>query len=164
MKAIIDSFDYCLDFLREQVSDISEPDFVAQPNGILNHPAWVIGHLTGSCQALGREIGVEPWLPENWAARFGTGSRPVLDLSVYESGHESLQILRDAQSRITDSVLRLPPVRLDLPLNHQRYGPAIPTVRHAIVQMLVAHSAYHVGQLTLWRNQMGMKSLGRSFL
>ncbi len=54
MKPVLHSFVYCLDFLREQVADVAAADMVAQPNGIMNHPAWVIGHLTYTCQIVGR--------------------------------------------------------------------------------------------------------------
>jgi hypothetical protein len=49
---------------------------VAQPSGIVNHPAWVIGHLTYSCQELIGVIGLPAWLPDGWAERFGTGIVP----------------------------------------------------------------------------------------
>ena len=39
MKPVIDSLAYCMDFLREQVEDVVAPDLVAQPNGIVKHPA-----------------------------------------------------------------------------------------------------------------------------
>ena len=72
MKPVLHSFAYCLDFLREQVADIAAPDMVVQPNGIMNHPAWIIGHLTNTCQKLGGAIGLPEWLPIDWAKRFDT--------------------------------------------------------------------------------------------
>jgi hypothetical protein len=77
MKPILHSLAYCIDYLAEQVSDVALEDIVAQPKGIVNHPAWVIGHLTNTCEMLGEVIGVAPWLPRDWAARYGTGSVPV---------------------------------------------------------------------------------------
>jgi hypothetical protein len=53
MKPVLHSFAYALNFLREQVADVGAADMVAQSNGIMNHPAWVIGHLTYSCEHLG---------------------------------------------------------------------------------------------------------------
>ena len=73
MQPVLHSFGYALDYLRELVADVSPADRVAQPGGIVNHPAWVIGHLTHSCELLCGVIGLPPWLPETWAKRFGTG-------------------------------------------------------------------------------------------
>ena len=52
MQPVLHSFAYTLDYLREQVADVPEADMVAQPHGITNHPAWVIGHLTCATQML----------------------------------------------------------------------------------------------------------------
>ena len=66
MKPVLHSFAYSLEFLREQVADVSVEDMVKQPNGNANHPAWVIGHLTVICQMLGSVIGLTEWLPNDW--------------------------------------------------------------------------------------------------
>lgn len=107
MKPVLHSFTYCLDFLREQVADVASADMVAQPNGIVNHPAWVIGHLTLTCQMLGGAIGLPEWLPDDWARRFGAGSVPVADAGLYETKDDALAMLGDAQSRITQAVEQL---------------------------------------------------------
>jgi hypothetical protein len=99
MKGVVHSFNYCLNYLRDQVKDVADSDMVAQPNGIINHPAWVIGHLTHACQLLGGAIGLSPWLPQNGGERYGTGSMPVADAARYGSKASALETLGDAQSR-----------------------------------------------------------------
>ena len=163
MKPVLHSFAYALDFLREQVADVAEADMVAQPNGIMNHPAWVIGHLTHSCELLGGVIGVAAWLPSDWAGRFGTGSMPIADKDAYETKDRALAILRDAQSRITRAVEALDDARLDEPFPDPSYFEVFPTVRHALTQVLVGHTANHVGQLTVWRRAMGLPPMARGF-
>ncbi|HYO09226.1 MAG TPA: DinB family protein [Tepidisphaeraceae bacterium] len=163
MKPVLHSFAYCLDFLREQVAEVPAADMVAQPNGIANHPAWVIGHLTFTCQMLGGTIGLPEWLPDNWAGRFGTGSVPVADAGAYESKRDALTLLADAQSRITRAVEQLDDAQLDQPFPDPSYHDVFPTIRHALTQVLVGHTANHVGQLTVWRRAMGIPPLRRSF-
>jgi len=163
MKTVLHSFAYCLDYLRDQVADLSPDQMVAQPNGIKNHPAWVIGHLTGSCQLLGGEIGLPPWLPDDWAKRFGTGSVPTADANAYEPKAAALARLTDAQSRITAAVGRLNDSQLDQPLPDEVHRAVLPTVRHALTHVLVGHTANHVGQLILWRKAMRLTPLNRSF-
>ncbi len=163
MKPVLHSFAYCLDFLREQVADVQPVDMVAQPNGIMNHPSWVIGHLAFSCQALGGEIGLSQWLPTTWGERFGTGSVPVADATRYDDKDDLLQILHDAQSRITRAVKQLSGSQLDEPLPDETYRILLPTVRHAITQVLIAHPSNHIGQLTIWRRAMGLPQMARPF-
>ena len=163
MDPVLHSFAYALDYLREQLADVAPADMVAQPNGIVNHPAWVVGHLTHSCELLGGVIGLPAWLPGDWAGRFGTGSVPVADVGRYEPKGAALALLRDAQSRITHAVGRLDDARLDAPFPDEAYREIFPTVRHALTQVLVGHTANHVGQLTVWRRAMGLPRLARSF-
>jgi DinB superfamily len=163
MKPVVHSFAYCLDFLREQVADVDTSDMIAQPNGIMNHPAWVIGHLTFACQLLGGAIGLPEWLPDDWAKRFGTGSVPVADVSLYETKNDALAVLRDAQVRITHAVDQIDDAQLDAPFPDESYRVVFPTIRHALTQVLVGHTANHIGQVSVWRRAMGLPPMGRSF-
>ncbi|MGI9517779.1 MAG: DinB family protein [Pirellulaceae bacterium] len=164
MVPVLHSFAYCLDFLCEQVADVAASDMVAQPNGIMNHPSWVVGHLTYSCQAMGGEIGLPDWLPNAWAKRFGRGSTPVADTALYEKKDDAIHLLRDAQSRIVTAVQQLDDSQLDQPLPDENFRTILPTIRHALTQVLVAHPANHIGQLTMWRQAMGLPRLTRPFV
>lgn len=115
MNPVLHSLAYCLDFLREQVEDVTEADMVAQPNEIKNHPAWTIGHIVFACQSIGRAIGLSHWLPRDWTSRFGTGSVPTSDAGVYGTKEDLLAVLRDAQSRLTEAVEQLVAAQLDQP-------------------------------------------------
>lgn len=163
MKPVLHSFAYGLDFLRLQVANVSEADLVAQPEGIANHPTWVMGHLTFSCQMIGGVIGVAEWLPEGFGGRFGPGSAPVSDLGAYEPKQTALERLRDAQWRITQAVEAMNDAQLDRPFPDPSYLDVFPTVGHALTQVLVGHLGYHVGEVTVWRRAMGLPRLERSF-
>jgi hypothetical protein len=145
------------------VADVAAPDMVAQPNGIMNHPAWVVGHLTVTCQLLGGVIGLPEWLPNDWAERFGTGSVPAADRSLYGTKQNALAKLHDAQVRITRAVDAMDDSHLDDPFPDESYLVVFPTVRHALTQVLVGHTANHVGQLSVWRRAMGLPPMRRSF-
>ena len=163
MKTVLHSFAFSLDFLRDQVADIPLDDMVTQPHGIRNHPAWVIGHLTHVSESLGGVIGVPPWLPDDWTTRYGTGSVPVADPAVYEAREEALAILGDAQSRITRAVEQLNMTRLEEPFPEEAFRYVFPTIAHFLTQVLVGHSAYHVGQVGVWRRAMDLPTIGRSY-
>ncbi len=163
MNSVLHSFAYCIDYLHDQVSDIDADDMVAQPSGITNHPAWVIGHFTFSCQAIGGEIGVACWLPPTCADQYGTGSIPTADINLYPEKHRALAMLRKAQSRIVKAVEQLSKAQLDAPLSDEKYRVILPTVRHALTQVLIAHPANHIGQLTIWRRAMGLPQMTRPF-
>jgi hypothetical protein len=129
----------------------------------MNHPSWVLGHLTFACQLLGGVIGLSEWLPDDWAARFGPGSVPVADVSRYEAKDDALAIMGEAQFRITRAVEQLGDTILDQPFPDESYREVFPTVRHALTQVLGGHTGYHIGQIAMWRKAMGLPPVGRSF-
>src|SRR5262245_3525130 len=163
MNAVLHSFNYALDFLREQVADIDATDMTAQPGGVVNHPAWVIGHLTFACQLLGGAIGLRRWLPDHWQQCFAPGCTPVSDPNFYPAKGELLAGLSDAQVRITERISQLSEAELDAPFPVESYLDVFPTVRHSLTQVLVGHTAYHVGQIALWRRAQGLPAMTRSF-
>jgi hypothetical protein len=162
-EPVLHSFAYALAFLREQVSDVPDADLASQPPGVPNHPAWTLGHLAFTAQMLGHVVGVPPWLPHGWARQFAPGTSPVGDRRAYPQKDELLAILDDARARLVAAVAALPPERLDVPFPDPAYLDVFPTVRHALTQILVGHTAYHVGQVGAWRRAMGFPPLSRSF-
>jgi hypothetical protein len=163
MKPVLHSFAYGLDFLREQVADVSEGDMVKQPNGIVNHPAWTIGHITAATHLLARTIGVPKWLPTEWVQHYRTGSTPVADVGPYDSKSELLSKLHDAQSKIAAAIEEMTDAQLDVPFPAESFRDVFPTIRHALTQVLIGHTAFHVGQVSLWRKAMGLQPMKRSF-
>ena len=163
MHPVLHSFAYALDYLREQVADVPAADMAAQPGGVTNHPAWVVGHLTHSCELLAEVLGVPNWLPRDWANRYGTGSVPVADAAAYPPKDQALAALRDAQERVTAAVERQDESALDTQFPDPLLRDVFPTVRHALTQVMVGHTAMHVGQLTVWRRAMRLPPMRRSF-
>ena len=57
MRPVLHSFAYALDYLREQLEDVTDAHMTAQPAGVTNHLAWIVGPLTFACQPLGGVVG-----------------------------------------------------------------------------------------------------------
>lgn len=163
MDPVLHSFAYAVDYLADQLADVPDTDLAAQPAGVVNHPAWTLGHLALVCQNLGGVVGVAPWLPEDGAGRVGPGSTPVADRRAYPSKADALAALRDARARIADAVGRLDAAALDAPFPDPSYLDVFHTVRHFLIQVLVGHTAYHVGQVGVWHRAMGLPPMARSF-
>lgn len=160
---VLHGFAYSLEYLREQVADVPPADMAALPPGITNHPAWIIGHLTATFESLASVIGVTTWLPADWAARYGSGSVPVADAAAYEAKEKALAMLADAQMRVASAVRRLDEAKLDEPFPDTAYLEVFPTIRQVLVQVMVGHTAFHIGQISVWRKAMGLPAMQRSF-
>ncbi len=156
---ILNSYDLHLKFLRRLVSDLDDGQMVAQPDSVPNHPAWTIGHLVFSCQAIGGELGIPTWLPVEWEGRFGTGSNPVADESAYPNKNALLAALSDGQEKVTAVLRAMSQAGLSQPLPDVRYRDKFPTIGHAVIHILSGHTALHLGQLTVWRRAMRLAAM-----
>lgn len=163
MESVIHSFKYTIGYLGEQVEDVTDDLMTAQPQGVRNHPLWTIGHITFACEMLGSVIGVDEFLPACWGGKFGFGSTPSRDPSLNVSKGEALEMLEEVEERLTSAVRDLDEEALDRPFPDEAFLDVFPTVRHALTQVLVGHTAYHVGQIGVWRSAMGLPPMRRSY-
>lgn len=160
---ILRSYSLSLDFLRRLVADAPDESFAAQAHGAVNHPAWIIGHIIHSMQAIGGEIGLAPWLPTDWEHMFGTGSTPVASRDSYPNKDSLLDMLASAEERIKSRLSSIGEKGLAEPLPDVRYRDTFPTVGHAVLHILTSHTSVHIGQLTVWRRALGYGPLDQSF-
>jgi hypothetical protein len=153
---ILRSLGMTLGFLRRMLADVPDELMTKQVAGVVNHPAWTIGHLVISLHGMAQEMGAEPWLPGDWERRYGYGSTPVGERSAYPSREQLLAILADAEQRVSARLRDLGEAGLAQPLPDLRVREMLPTVGHAALHILVAHVAEHVGQLVVWRRVVGL--------
>ncbi len=152
-----------LAYLRRLVDDVNDEEMVAQPRGAVNHPAWLIGHIIYSFQAMASELGVAGWLADDWSAMFGTGTTPMPSRAAYPAKKRLLEFLGDAEGRLTKVIEEMTSADLAKALPDEDYRQTLPTVGHALVHILIGHTSVHVGQLTVWRHAMGMDRAGEHF-
>lgn len=145
------------------VEDLSDADFCCQPPGVTNHPAWLLGHLCFSFQAIGGEIGIAPWLPEDWGQMFGTGSTPTSNVANYPSAKSLIEEFSKASERISRAIEGLNDEDLDAALPDEGYRKTLPTIGHALTHILIGHASIHVGQLTVWRAASNLPRVAEHF-
>lgn len=155
ISELVHTFEATLRFMEQSVADLSEAQMVEQPAGAPNHAKWTLGHMVTSCQGMAAELGVEPWLPDDWESTFGYGSKPSTDLSRYPSKAEMLAALTDAAARLSQAIRAAD----ESVLRRQLPDETLPTMGHLLFQVVVAHTAYHAGQLAAWRRTIGEGSV-----
>jgi uncharacterized damage-inducible protein DinB len=156
LSELIHTFDYTVDFIEQSVADLAESQMVERPKNVPNHATWTLGHVIFSCQEIAAELGAERWLPDDWEARFGYGSTPSSDPSRYPDKSEMLSLLADAASRLRQTLRSADDALVRQPLPDK----SIPTMAHLLMQVVVAHTSYHAGQLVVWRRAMGKAAVG----
>jgi len=154
---VINSFELTLDFARRSVADLDGDQMTIQPTGIPNHPAWTLGHLVYSCHEICCDLGLKPWLPEELKVLFSTGSTPESRGVSYPLKVDLLHALDEAWQQLRAVLLTKNERDLSEPLSEAHVGDIFPTRSHALVHVICAHSAFHVGQLASWRRAMGLQ-------
>ncbi len=158
---LVGSFDRSLAFMRELVADLSDEEMILQPPGVPNHAVWTLGHVIHSCQAIAGELGVTPWLPDDWEAQFGYGSAPATGPDS-QGSHKAalLESLADAADRLRAVLLATDESRLKDPLPDEKTREILPTLGDALLQVVSGHTAFHAGQLAAWRRAIGRPPVG----
>jgi uncharacterized damage-inducible protein DinB len=140
--------------MGQSVADLSEAEMVEQPSGVPNHATWTLGHIIYSCHAMATELGAEPWLPEDWESVFGYGSTPKSMEPQYPKKAELQALLAEATTRLGEALRAADASVLSRRLSEEGDGD-FPTMGDLLLQVIVAHTAYHAGQLAVWRRAMG---------
>lgn len=153
-RRILNSYALTLDYARQLLADLDDVQMVAQPVAGMNHPAWIVGHLIYSCQMIGVEMGLAPWLPGDWEQRFIAGSPVEADPARYPAKDELIAMFEEATRRVRERLAQMTDAELDGPLPDERYRETFPTLGHAVLHILTVHTAIHLGQLSAWRRAM----------
>src|SRR3954453_4127212 len=93
-----------LGFATRMVKDLSDDQMCAQPHGVVNHPAWSLGHLAVAADHLGKVMGLSSELPAGWTDIFKTGGAPAGDKTLLPAKEEILGVMAQQHARIVDAV------------------------------------------------------------
>lgn len=151
---MIHTFEATVRFMEQSVDDLSDEEMVEQPSGVPNHATWTLGHIIFSCQGMATELGVAPWLPDDWESVFGYGSTPRSEEKQYPKKAELQTLLADATTQLCQVIRSVNGSVLKRQLPSEEF----PTMDHLLLQVVVAHTAYHAGQLAVWRRATGRES------
>ena len=152
--------EYTLDFIRQQIADLSDEELVLQPTGAPNHAAWTLGHIIHSCRAIALELGKEASSSAEWESRFGYGTRPNPAAAENLSKSNLLTNLAEASDQLRTAIQTLDTGFLDRPPSEANMREIFPTMGHVLMQAVIAHTAYHAGQLAAWRRAIGRTPVG----
>jgi hypothetical protein len=145
-----------LGFAKRLVGDLSDEQMCAQPHGVVNHPAWSLGHLAVSADHLGKLLGLGSDLPAGWGDTFKTGGTPSADKSLFPGKDEILRVLAQQHARIAQAVTAADPAALAGPHPNEKSRAHFPTVGDYAIFLMTAHEMDHLGQIAAWRRAMGL--------
>jgi uncharacterized damage-inducible protein DinB len=143
----------------DAVADIDDARLSEQPGGLVNHPAWTLGHL---CSAAGfilflleeADPASTPQMHPNYLAKFGPGSTPTADRSHYPAKAELLESLASLHARVDAAVRAKHETYFPKP-SPEKFRAFAPTVGRIVMYLLATHEPYHLGQLSQWKRAAG---------
>ncbi len=153
---LADVLNYTIKFVETMIEDLSDQQLVQQPSGIPNHGMWTLGHIIFSCHEMAVEFGDKSWLPENWESDFGYGSQPSSDPGYYPNKSEMMSHLSESLQRIRKRLMKVENSFFEREIQDEEF----PTMGHLTIQVVIAHTAFHAGQLAMWRRAIGKPSVG----
>lgn len=143
-------------YAQRLVADLDESEMVAQPvdGVVMNHPAWILGHLGAYGDVLAAILrGSDVTDPIDHP--FGRGTIPSANRDDYPSRDDLLRTFIDGYDASVDALAVATPERLAEPPPIDRWAARFPTIGHLPVQFVIRHNAMHLGQLSAWRRAMG---------
>lgn len=138
------------------VQDLTPEQMTQQPHGLINHPAWNLGHLVSSTHEVCKLTGIDSSLPDGWAGKFNAGAPPDPEPAKNPSKEELLAELRACHERVSQA-LPLDADTMTKPHPDEGTRQYFPTIGDHVVYMMTAHEMDHLGQVAAWRRAMGLK-------
>ncbi|MBY0263590.1 MAG: DinB family protein [Phycisphaerales bacterium] len=156
IRAMLDVHAMTLSWIRAAVDDVPDARMTAQFGPIVNHPAWTLAHLSAYAAAV-LEMFDDPdaSATDDELARFGYGTLPVADPSVYPSKTELLDTLTRRHERVASVVARKHAEYFARPAP-EKFSGATTTIGQVAMLLMVPHETYHLGQLMQWRRAAGI--------
>ncbi len=140
---------------------VAEADMTAQPAADMNHPAWILKHLSLYHPVIEALLtGGEPNDPKG--EPFGLGTTPVADPAVYGPWDTVISDYRAGTQRVLaalDTAAAGDPNVLTRTMPIPRWQKRFPQAGTALGYLMLHHEAFHAGQLSAWRRARGLPRL-----
>jgi hypothetical protein len=143
-----------MQYAQANLADIPDDKMTALPPGLVNHPAWIVGHVVMAAEGAVQALGGQAACTDEAAALFG--EPPAAGAGPFPGKQELLAALTDCYARLEKAFEAASDELLAMPLPDEEMRPFFPTVGDMAVGVMTIHPALHFGQLAAWRTAMGM--------
>ena len=158
LRHLIFTYQFNLDRARTLVRDLSDEQMVRQPHGVVNHPAWLLGHLAASSNQLAKMLGLESTFPTTWTEAFKSGGIPSGDAADFPPKEKLLAELAAQHERVAEAIASADPALFDRKHPSEGARKRFPLIGDYTVFLISSHEGNHLGQITAWSRAMGLGS------
>ena len=158
LRHLVFTYQFNLGRARTLVGDLSAEQMVRQPQGVVNHPAWTLGHLAASSNHLAKMLGLESTFPTAWAEAFRTGGTPSGDAADFPAKDALLVELATQHARVAGALVSADPATFAREHPHEGARKRFPTIGDYATFLISSHEGSHLGQIAAWRRALGLGS------
>ena len=156
LEHVVFTYAFNLGHIEQQVKDLSDEQMVQQPHGVVNHPAWTIGHLASASNQLAKVLGLDSTFPADWEEKFKTGGTPSANGAFFPPKGQLLAELTAQHARVADAIGKADPATFANEFPDEGTRKHFPTIGAFCGYLMTAHEGTHIGQLAAWRRAMGL--------
>jgi hypothetical protein len=157
VASIIYGWDNQLNYAQALLADLTDEQMMLRPGGVMNHPKWILGHVSIYHPVIVKLIAGEPFADAKDDPKFGfAGQGPVDDPAAYESKDAMVARFTSGHEQVAQALLKAPPEAFARKPSLERWAKLYPTVEFMLPDLLLHHESLHIGQLSIWRRAAGL--------
>ncbi|HMO85471.1 MAG TPA: DinB family protein [Lacipirellulaceae bacterium] len=158
--SIVYAWDNQLAYMLALLADLSDEQMVLRPDGAMNHPAWILGHLGLYHPVVVDLLAGRPVADAKDDPTFGfAGPGPVDDPAVYGSKAAMAERFAAGHEQVAQALLAATAADLQRPPSLERWARVYPTVEFMLPDLLLHHESLHIGQVSIWRRAAGLPAV-----
>ena len=156
-QSMVYAWDNQLGYALALLDDLTDEQFILRPQGKMNHPAWIVGHVAAYHPVVIQLLNGEPVDDPKVDPLFGfAGHGPLDDLAPYGSKQALVARFAAGHEEVAQALLQAQPSDFRRPPSLPRWAKQYPTVEFMLPDLLLHHESLHIGQLSIWRRAVGL--------
>lgn len=155
--SIIYAWDNQLGYALALLDNLTDEQFILRPDGKMNHPAWIVGHIAAYHPVIVQLLQGEPVVDPKDDPLFGfAGHGPLDGLTPYGSKRAMVNRFAAGHEEVAQALLQAQPEDFKRSPTLERWAKQYPTVEFMLPDLLLHHESLHIGQISIWRRAAGL--------
>jgi hypothetical protein len=157
VESIVYAWDNQLRYAMALVEDLTDEQMVLRPGGNMNHPAWILGHVSLYHPVTVQLLAGEPVDDPKNDPMFGfAGHGPLDDIAKYGGKETIVSRFATGHENVAQALLAAKASAFLRPPTLERWAKTYPTVEFMLPDLLLHHESMHIGQISIWRRAAGL--------
>jgi hypothetical protein len=157
VESFIYAWDNQLRYALALTNDLTDAQMVLRPGGNMNHPAWILGHVSLYHPAAIALLAGKPFADPKNDELFGfAGKGPLADIASYGGKDKIISRFTEGHEQVAQALLAAKPEDFNRPPSLERWVANNPNVGFMLPDLLLHHESLHIGQISIWRRAAGL--------